>query len=63
MCALKLRPMRFVPWWNFATLGLLGLALALTVAAGRAIEAVIAGVLTIPSLFVVGLWLYERRRR
>ena len=48
--------------WGFATCVLLVVALIIAVAHGRVIEAVIIGVLTIPSvLFVVG-WLTGRMR-
>lgn len=51
--------MRSVPWWQLATLTLLVVAFILSVSAGHTIEAVIVGVLVVPSLVLVGAWIYE----
>jgi len=50
----RLRP----PWWRLATLILLSVALAIAVSQGRTIEAVIIGILIVPTLLLVGAWIY-----
>jgi hypothetical protein len=47
-----------LPWWRLATLVLLIGALVLAIANGRTIEAVIIGVLLVPTLVVLGVWVY-----
>jgi choline-glycine betaine transporter len=49
-----------LPWWRLATLALLIGALVLAIANGRTIEAVIIGVLLVPTLVVLGVWVYYR---
>jgi hypothetical protein len=51
---------RSVPWWRLATSTLLLTAFALSLAAGRTVEAIIAAVLLIPSLLLLGVWVYLR---
>ena len=45
-----------IPWRRIATAVLLTAALAIAAAAGRVIEAIIIGVLLLPSLALVGIW-------
>lgn len=52
---------RSVPWWRLATLTLLVVAFILSVSSGHTIDAVIVGLLMVPSLVLVGAWIYERR--
>jgi choline-glycine betaine transporter len=51
------------PWWRIATLTLLLVALGLAISSGRTIEAVIIGLLMIPSLVLVGAWALEKLRK
>jgi hypothetical protein len=46
------------PWWRLATLILLSVALAIALSQGRTIEAVIIGILIVPTLLLVGAWIY-----
>jgi len=55
----ELRP---IPWWNLATTALLAVALAFAIRADRTIEAFVVGALMLPSLFLLGAWLYARAR-
>ena len=48
--------------WGFATFVLLVAALTIAIAHGRVIEAVIIGVLAIPSGVFVAAWLTDRMR-
>ena len=48
--------------WRVATLALLGLTVIISLSADRVIDAVIAGVLVIPSLVALGLWIFAWRR-
>jgi hypothetical protein len=57
----KYRP-PFVPWWPLATAVLLVTAFAIALGAGRTIDAVIVGVLLVPTLALLGLWLLARKR-
>ena len=50
--------MRSLPWWRIATLAILLLALIISVSAGRTIDAVVIGILMIPTMVLVGLWIY-----
>jgi galactitol-specific phosphotransferase system IIC component len=50
------------PIWGFATCALLVVALIIAIAHGRIIEAVIIGVLTLPSALFVVSWLTGRMR-
>jgi choline-glycine betaine transporter len=52
----------FVPWWPLATAILLITALSIAVSSGRTIEAVIVGVLAVPTLAFLGLWLVAWKR-
>jgi hypothetical protein len=57
-----IRRLAWIPWWRIATALLLAAALAISAAAGRVIEAIIIGVLLLPSLVLVGLWFIAWRR-
>jgi len=52
----------WIPWWRIATAVLLSAALGDISMAGRVIEAIIVGVLLIPSIALVGLWLVAWQR-
>jgi len=52
----------FVPWARLVTAVLLITAFAIALRAGRTIETVIVGILTIPTLALVALWLAAWRR-
>lgn len=54
------RAVSSIPWWRVAATVLLGGALFMTISAGRTVEAVIIGVLTIPSLVALGIWIYAQ---
>ena len=60
--ARRMRRPLWIPWWRFATTLLLAAALALSAAVGRVIEAIIIGVVLLPSLALVGLWFVAWRR-
>jgi hypothetical protein len=51
-----------VPWWRLATTLLLVVGLAIAAAAGRTVDAVIAGILLVPSLAVSLMWVVAVRR-
>jgi choline-glycine betaine transporter len=51
-----------IPWWPLATTLLLAGALALSVAAGRTVDSIIIGVLLVPSLAFLVVWLIAWRR-
>jgi hypothetical protein len=52
-----------VPWWRITTLTVLVVAFIVAVFSGRTIEAVIVGLLMLPTLVLLGAWIYERRHR
>jgi hypothetical protein len=52
-----------VPWARFLILGLLLVALAIAIAAGRAVEAVIIAVLALVPAAVIVAWAFARVRR
>lgn len=52
-----------VPWWRITTLTLLVVAFIIAVSSGRTIEAAIVGLLMLPTLVLLGAWIYERRNR
>jgi hypothetical protein len=52
----------WIPGWRIAQALLLALALAISIAAGRVIEAAIIAVLLLPALALVGLWVVAWRR-
>ena len=54
--------LRFVPWARLVTAVLLITAFAIALRVGHTIEAVIVGIVTIPTLALIVLWLVGRRR-
>ena len=52
------RPPAWVPWWRIAALVSLAIAFGIAATTGRVIEAVIIGVLLLPSLAFVTIWVY-----
>jgi hypothetical protein len=52
---------RSIPWWRIATFTLLIAAFIISLSAGRTIEAVVIGVLIVPSTVFIGAWIYESR--
>jgi choline-glycine betaine transporter len=51
------------PWWPIASVAILAVADGIAISAGRAIEAVIIGLLMVPGLFMVALWIRATKRR
>ncbi|MFL5954872.1 MAG: hypothetical protein ACJ76I_12285 [Gaiellaceae bacterium] len=51
-------PRLAIPWWRLATAALMTTAFVLAVAKGSVIAAVLIGVLTLPSLAVLGAWIF-----
>jgi hypothetical protein len=50
-----------IPWWPIATVTLLAIALVISIAAGRTVEAVVIALLLVPSLLLLGAWAYSVR--
>ncbi len=49
-----------IPWWRIATLTILTAALIISLTSGRTIEAVIIAILMVPTILLIGAWLYQR---
>ncbi len=53
--------MRSIPWWRIATLTLLIAGFIIALSAGRTIEAIVIGVLTVPTMVFIGAWIYQSK--
>jgi hypothetical protein len=59
---MKVRRPAWIPWWRITTLVSLTFAFGIAAAAGRVIEAIVIGILLLPSLAFVAVWVYAWRR-
>jgi hypothetical protein len=52
----------WIPWWPLGAVVALSAALGLAAATGRVVEAAVIGVILLPPLALIGLWLVAWRR-